>query len=572
MSHRMPCNVINDYRRFRIYSIENFEKSLNNTSSSICLFVKNLSDKEKSELIAGLFISDEKVITKYLYTPDVNKEKLLNKLYNFEIVKKIISIMFIHPKNDNLLPLDQRDDIFTFAMRLIPDSLIDLATKRSACIAIDKEMKDVELRVAYNESIPILKTNRYNGNIRIEEFKAIIKNQLLDQSEYILLAMGLLSTIPHNDLISKRMNVIRNFYFNLDYNEAIITIHFLCSIYKDKINSSILNLLYETESKLTPVSSNENYSRRFYENRVAAFYHSLHLNIRSISKITTFFLNKSVHSLDDAINAIITISELSDSDASKKMEALKSFSPQYQHRIKKHKPGFISKLEESIIEDTDREKTTVINAVYSRNLGIMKSSQPNYTNELSINLLRNSPSDIYFSDTDAIKNIPSFARHLQAPFVASISGHAFFLIALLEKYMIAYNKNKHFKGVNPILNFDINNFIQAYIYTYVRYGYHSILEMTLPFTEKAIQNIFNQNGVQLNLKLPESTLKLACLDSQEYTKGLLLKKALNEDLNNRWQSTQSLFNRVKRIKDESTSTSSTNSPQTITKKSHHPIS
>lgn len=160
--------------------------------------------------------------------------------------------------------------------------------------------------------------------------------------------------------------------------------------------------------------------------------------------------------------------------------------------------------------------------VYSRNIGVMKSFSPNFYDEISPGSLKNPIVDL----TTVKQNSTGYSNTNQrVAFVGSISGHIYFIVAMLEKYI-----NTHRTDAN--LNKDINNFIKAFMFTYMNRGYHNLLEMVHVFSDPQLQEIFKKNHIEIDLSFSDqdNLLKHALSDTQEYAKILSLKSTLHTEL------------------------------------------
>ncbi len=149
----------------------------------------------------------------------------------------------------------------------------------------------------------------------------------------------------------------------------------------------------------------------------------------------------------------------------------------------------------------------------------MTSNQPNFQNETTDFSIRNKVVDRNVAvSQESSADINNFTAY-----VASTSGHTFYLVALVEDYM-----KKH--QSDPDLESDVNAYIKAFILSYVHSGYHSYLEVVDVLNEPEVKKIFQDNNVNLDLTWKSNIIEQATKDTQEYAKTVCLKKTLLDGL------------------------------------------
>jgi ankyrin repeat protein len=117
-------------------------------------------------------------------------------------------------------------------------------------------------------------------------------------------------------------------------------------------------------------------------------------------------------------------------------------------------------------------------------------------------------------------------KNPRSAYVASISGHTLFFVALLEKYM-QHNKD------SPTLNDDINHFLRGLAATYVSMGFHSILEVSHALETPMVKDICQKYNVAYAPTFSDKVLKQAFNDAQSYNSQILLRTAMREELINK---------------------------------------
>ncbi|CEG57575.1 ankyrin repeat domain-containing protein [Legionella fallonii] len=417
------------------------------------------------------------------------------------------------------LPLAHCQRIMTLAMEKIPDTLIDLPSK----LAIHREIIPIPeyLHLTYKELVNPLRKNKFSGNLKLEEFIVATCKSDLDKSEYLFLTMGLLQKYSlNNEHFKSQLARCRQLYMETDYEEAIKIITNLCNEYENDIGKEACTAIVDIQSELLEVSIYENYSRRFFENRIAALYQGQCINkeaIAAINRIAKYFLKgETRHALnaEEAIAAVLILDELDDEHIIELEIELKENSTDWELRGRRRKKGLISEYQRAMGEKSD--------VVLTRNKGVMRSSQPNFHDELSEHELENRGPDIYYSDSE---DSYEFVRK-RSPFVASISGHAFYGVALLLTYV---ERNK----LSPTKNEDINHFLKIYNLVYVREGFHSLLEVMDVFTQPYVSERCAKYGLVIDTQWPDFILEQAFKDTQEYTKQLCKQQAVGEQLSSR---------------------------------------
>lgn len=509
------------------------EEMLADNTSDFTNYLQRLDDEERVLLISALITNDQKAFSHILFP------SLLDKFDDSSILENIVLHdrgeaegqwlnktclalikRVLEEDNGVQLPLAHCQRIMALAMGRVPDSVIDLPSK----LAIHTEiipMSDNYLNLTYKEKVTPLTSNKFAGDIKLNDYFLAVQKPDLDQSEYLFLTLGVLQKYSlQNEHLKSRLAQCRQLYMETHYDEAIKVIADLCSEYKEAFGEEICTAILEAQTELQEVSLYRNYSRRFFENRVAALYQGQCINaeaIEGLNRIAVAFLKheaKLATTPKEAIVSLLSLDEFEDGELTELELKLKEQSTDWQSRGRFRKATISSEYQRAQGRDSD--------VVLTRNRGVMRSSQPNFPDELSQHALENKGPDIYYSASDESYE----SKHQRSSFIASISGHAFLAAALL----ITYLERNPSSATN---NQDINHFLKMYASFYASEGFHSLLEVMDTFNQAHIKEIFAEHGVIIDTPWPDFILEQAFKDSQEYTKKLCHQQVTGEQLSSR---------------------------------------
>ncbi len=152
--------------------------------------------------------------------------------------------------------------------------------------------------------------------------------------------------------------------------------------------------------------------------------------------------------------------------------------------------------------------------------GVLRRGQMVYVDERTDIAVNRSP-DVHRIDTRKAHAFP--LENPEIPFTASLSGHVYFVVAILEEYL----KNTTTRDVG-LLNRQINAFLLATLHAYVKQGYHSQHEILKVLEECAGK--FSKYGVILNFQTPPEVLSTAFERGAKYVYDTHLGSLLGEDL------------------------------------------
>ncbi len=392
---------------------------------------------------------------------------------------------------------------------------------------------------------PIRKTNRTEES----QYLSALKAPNLDSSEFALLAIGYIDAKlrknPNLDA-QKELDPIKARFSSSDFLDTTTQLILYCKTHKDLIDPQITAAL-ENRAPQIKNDPNANHSRRFFETRLANHlkteventgnYKSVAGLSETMKKLSSesdrsdavLKLPSKMSNLRNAVSVIGLVATFNDNIE----KGLKLQSEKYQKKDREKKSRAKIGEEDTTTtlnvtrkvageteavrgkaEEKDNEKT------FSRNVGIMKSITPNFTD------LR--------SEVDIVNRVVDGSRvedvqggfsstHAEIPFVNSISGTTFSLVKLLGEYIDANQEN-------PELEKHVNNIVQTFIAVYIEKGFHGIGEMEHVLKEPHIQEIFNKSKINLDVSFPTAVLKKTFEEAQAFTLTNCLKKAMQSQL------------------------------------------
>jgi hypothetical protein len=419
-------------------------------------------------------------------------------------------------------------ELLKFIMKSCPEDSLSIKTKRNIILEIDSHTEKSALDLAYDAPLPILKQS-FVAKINLKMIENILE-LTLDESQFIVLVRGIIAIQPENKSI---IETIDNDYFHLRYKKCIHDINRL--IHENKsipLRNKILNKI----PLLAHVRIDENHTRHYYETKLSQYYYGLQLNdnLTSFKKISHFFNKKNgvgiplqmdakldnnskiAEDIEKLVLTLTSAEKFQDFFDQHNEKKLKTESKKYPNKGREYKPCVITRKDL-------RKKTPNVNAtLFSRQLGLMKERSPFYLDELSpFDQINRSPDIHNYS-----KNPSDWPlQNPNIPFVASLSGHAYFIVTILEDYMKTYQSDK-------TLSYDINHFLSCVIATYVKNAFHSVFEMIEVFNEDHIQSIFKKYNVKMEYeRLFNYSILLNAMEyATQYTMDHLYKKIIHREL------------------------------------------
>lgn len=546
-----PIKSVEDYYRLTNSNNPSFQtdNKLNSLKSNL---KKNdqllnelsaLPEQTKIELLKSLISSDGATIRKILEPIcrkyNIENTELLTRItehrrdanslfsrgaYFNSSTDLIIKNILKTPNLDGALKSQAQTRMLQNALQKIPESILTTKMKANLAYEINEDVSNAISDFSYTEPLNRLESQQFKGHIKPADIINLSKNKL-DKSESIILLYSFLKHhLPNSPNNKELLNQLKSNYIKTNYErceDIILTLK--NDIQDDKIKNAIENIT--TTSREVVLEKNN--SRRFFENRMSQFYLGKEIDIDRINKMSSKLLGVNVYSVAAAEEAILSIAESPDINATQRHFDLKNNSPLYSLKDRHLKSGFIGKEDQSVLE----EKMIVS----SRNSGLLKSNSPNFYDELSNDALNNRVVDV---NTHSGHGSKYSLLNERSAFASSLSGHTYFTAAILEKY-IQENKD------DPELNEDINAFINAYIATYISRGYHSYLEIVHVLEENNVFDVFSKNGLNLKLNFSDDVVEMAFNDAAEYSLMLAKKQAVNSELLDNFKKMKSSLTSIK---------------------------
>ncbi|KTC78335.1 hypothetical protein [Legionella brunensis] len=344
------------------------------------------------------------------------------------------------------------------------------------------------------------------GRKKLEETKSssliyALKEATLDTSDFILLATHLLEIkLPKTESSSKSIKEIQRQYLEQDYDGAIKNI---IALYKAaEIDEDLADIVTLAQSKLKD-NPDDNESRRFYEslyfkaldeqNSKQTDYTMFQELAEAFNSFNKYKTKTNIKNFKDAQTLILDVCELKDDI---EMD-LKNKSTKYGRK------------------DRDRSFSE---RVSTQNPGIMKPSSPNFADNLTP-LKQIDKTRIDESVSEGYSN-----TNPKVPFVASMSGTAFTLAALLRQYIEQHKNDKN-------LEYKVNRIVNLFISEYIKEGYHSYTEMIDVLKEPHVQSIFSSKNIRLNYGVIDT--EEVFHKAQDYALGTAQRSLLHQELTSR---------------------------------------
>lgn len=354
--------------------------------------------------------------------------------------------------------------------------------------------------------------------MKLSDYIAVLKANILDTSDVILLSTEILYQIPALDTeLKSRLNSILVAYLNQDYALALQTLE------------AIYNKLPEHYQTITPwvhkhIKSDtlirkdlptRNESRRFFESKLA---HSawLQLNVNhfcSLNKLAIYMAsrNEKYHYLPQNVSI--------HDEAEKIVRSIRDYVDETKIYSDVGSVVRLYKNSLSMLKDRGKKKT---DGTLSMHQGIIKSTSP-------------TPRDFYLSQartnsvTDSFEINPNVTNGFSAnkkftPFVNSVSGTTYDLAILLLQYI---EDNKEDKNLQQ----DINNIVLAFLLFSCKEGYHNFYEMLAVLTEdNMIDFLFKLNRITVGSYVLEPYLEAPYRMAAVYALVINARKIMHADL------------------------------------------
>lgn len=521
-------SLVNSLKEYRKFTTTNDQVANHNLQTMNMLIpslketLTALSEYERAKILAALFTNNSKQL-RILFRPIVknhpDKNKIMACLGSIMVNSQSTPTAYFSPSAqilfECLLPQDfdnverwsESSRILRRALQMIPEDIFSISFKKklaqfaiqdTARLNIIADLSDVK----YVENLQPLVQGKFSGDIKLQDYLALLKTMQPNTSQYILLTKGLLQNVlPQNLKNSKELKKITKFYFDRDYEGAIECLLNLALENENLIGKEPLTTLAKTSKKLKDPELTKNESRRFFENRISQYHAGNALDFQSVNKVMTDLTSRSISDPDHLSFGLLSLTENQMDE--KRINELKFDSSKYPELADLY----------MLSDDGGDKAPHHINQFASRNKGLMRSFSRNFRDEISLKSRHRSTVDTHYP-VDGIEegDIDYYSQaYKRGVWAGSLSGHCFKIIVILENYM---EKNKG----DPELEYDINCFIKAMIGSYVDRGYHGIHEMLDVFESKESRELFEKYGVNLDTTWDEDVLEKSIRDAQEYAR------------------------------------------------------
>lgn len=511
-------------------------------NSPLGIYLRNLPTEKKAKLISALISNDRDILRTMLSEipalATIDKERLnqvaesgrLEYFLNPTVVTLIK--MLVEPADGQTATPAKRILLLERAIGNVPDGFITTSLKKNLYAQILPPDEAELIDYAYHETTKIItatEANKYTGKISPTKYKTAIQAEL-DHSEFILLTLGVLKDalnngepLAMNSAQKVELNNIRRLYMARDYENAITKINEFCVNHREAIGGALADTITLRSTRLNEVDRSKNYPRRFFETRLGQTFLGQGVELERINRICLAITGVRFETggitpgspevaqiVKDAVSAVSDFSQpphYAPEAMYHRYKELVTQSDFYRNRGKIYRPGFYDKAQAALSSPT----------IHSRNRGVMVSNQPSFGDEITQQDYINKTAD----KTGSLGPYSPLAR--RSAFAGDLSGHAYGMVAKLEKYM-QLNRS------SPTLEDDVNHFIKAFMSDYTSRGSHSFFEVFDAFNEPAVLRIFADCGVRLNLEWSDELLEQVTNASQDYTTALVLRRTTHTNL------------------------------------------
>ena len=345
-----------------------------------------------------------------------------------------------------------------------------------------------------------------------------IRSKSIDTSSLILLSSEVLKK-ELGESARESLIKINSYYLNGKYVEALEEIMSSASKIKNPEIYNLINSQVELSKKNSIPEHNE--SRRYFETIFSQkLWNSQNVeNFKSSIKLVDMMKQNTQDDskLKIQLNNISTITSKSENEVA--IDCIRSFAElpviaNITSELRSHLYSISNTKDRGGKRNLDGTKPL------SYNPGITKANQSMPTDSLLDTVVSGKVTDLF--DIDANKLDGYSKNHRQVPYVNSISGTAYDVVATLSKYMELYKNDKN-------LEKDINNIAQGYLSFACKNGYHSMEEILDVFHSKEAKEIFDRYNVKIN-PLPESILAESISQATEYSKKINLQSNVNAEI------------------------------------------
>lgn len=522
--------------------------------------IKALNMKEKELFIKLLLTKDMGELNKFcdaknLINVSVIKNLTFKDVFEIEndymnLSKKMIDNMTEYALKEKKKGIENRARFLQSVLKDIPNEKMSEKDKMEFLKDSFPALAPRIHSVAYDESLPAVQRQDMVTKIKMSEYRAALKSQL-DYSDYVILTTGLLQSLAQDffkkdksgiftNLLNTLFDKIEESYFNLNYEGCINDINEVCKLLfkKKMLSSQDVSFIKSSYKNCTEVNQDLNYSRRFYEARLGQYIVGRACDqekLQSFQDLCNYLKAAGIESIpelsqtptpEEVERTLNIIAELNWDEAFRYHQQLKKDSLQWKNRDRFLRPGFMVRRDE--IPGVEQGESSL-----SMNLAGMKANAPNFMDFIAKAPIRNRTVDVNLPGEEGYSKQNQRNR---SAFVASLSGHTFFFLAVLAFYANQLHRNLAEKGmsedsIGKKLSKEFSNLLSTYAGMYAKRGYHSFHEVLDVLKEPAIAQFFKDtHKIEIGSLLDLQLLKLAQNDTLAYSKGISLKSALHSEL------------------------------------------
>ncbi|KTD55567.1 substrate of the Dot/Icm secretion system [Legionella santicrucis] len=346
----------------------------------------------------------------------------------------------------------------------------------------------------------------------IEKYIEALKASTVDSADSVLITIRI---IEHELGHSQELNLVKQAFAQNDYKRTFDLIESLINPTLLEKNEELFALICEKiATAFEHDNPHKNWSRRYFDTRLSQeLWNIQNANyFSSIEKLASLMIEKNrqftpstqVKSLDEAEDVIKLVRDFGEKT----------------HEINTLM-GELRSMKTSISNSKDRgPKRKLSEGLISQNPGIVKSISPMPVDELLTTAMCNKVADVFEIDPSVVRGYSK--TNTQVPYVNSVSGTTFVLVAVLTNYIEKYKND-------PNLENDTNHIIQAFFSFTCKCGYHSLAEMQDVLNDPAVREIFANNNITIH-DIPQKALDAAIAASCHYATRITLQHKLHEDI------------------------------------------
>ncbi len=510
----------------------------------------NLSREERIKYIKAMLLKDYDSIPYLRFKLGTGLRGTYQKADYQKNAKTFLELLI---KSSETEPLEKQEviEILRGAIKSIPDTEVSVKAKHDFIAEYFDFYKKSLTDIAYDESLQALLKPKIITSINLNTYKEAFKGEV-NYSDYTVLSVGMLRELSKtNTQLNKQIEAVEKEYFEHDYEKCLEMVTKICSDLKttgEPQAIAVANAILDAQKKCVDVDPAQNDTKRYFNTKLSQYILGKTKDLAFLNSINTIsqrLLSKRVTSSTEAEEAIASIAELPNTaELITRDFILRAGSPKYQIKDRMIREGFENREDEALSGEISQID------LLSFNLGQLRSNSPNFRDELAMHAIRNRIVDVN-RPREGQSGYTATEKRWRDTFISSISGHTFYTVAVLERYMRNYRNSALPRGEkDPILERDINNYLIAYVGTYAKRGYHSIHEVLDVLREPNIIQVFKDFGVTLNVAISPTILRYAMNDTLAYSKALSIKNVAQEVLKSKIKISEMMTMQPRALKEE----------------------